>query len=300
LTSGVRDPAAPLDPAHIIAAGSTAAVTLKTAFRGVLLAQDWDGVQDVTGWIMSEKLDGVRAYWDGEYFFSRNGNVWSVPDWYKVGMPKAHLDGEFWIGRGRFQETSGYCRRMDRGEYWKTINFMVFDVPSLDVGFEARLAAVGKDVKLPDHVKLLPHAACPSIDVLKTYLGAVEEQGGEGVMLRQPGSRYVRTRSPTLLKVKTFFDTEAEVAGTTAGKGRHDGAVGALEVIVRETITLTAGKKTCTIKGGTEFEVGTGLKDIARRHGAIPVGSIITFRFQELSTKGIPRFPSLIGVRNYE
>lgn len=295
------DASTPLDPASIIAAGTVAGAALKAAFRGVLLAQEWDGVQNVTGWIMSEKLDGVRAYWDGERFYSRNGNVFSVPDWYLASMPKdIHLDGEFWIGRGMFQKTSGFVRRMDRGDYWKTINYMIFDAPSVDGGFEQRLAHVIEKTKLPDLAKVLPHAACPSIEVLKTYLAAVEEQGGEGVMLRQPGSRYVRTRSSSLLKVKTFFDTEAEVTGTTAGKGRHDGAVGALEVIVREEITLKAGKKTCTIKAGTEFEVGTGLVDAQRRPGAIPIGSRITFRFQELSTDGIPRFPSLIAVRDYE
>jgi DNA ligase 1 len=291
----------PIDPAKIIAAASPAPVATGGAFRGVLLAQEWDGAQNVTGWIMSEKLDGIRAYWDGSRFYSRNGNVFSVPDWYLASMPKdVHLDGEFWIGRGMFQKTSGYVRRMDRGDYWKTINYMIFDAPSVDSGFEERLAHVIERTTLPDLAKVLPHAACPSIDVLKTYLAAVEEQGGEGVMLRQPGSRYVRSRSATLLKVKTFFDTEAEVTGTTAGKGRHDGAVGALEVIVREEITLKAGKKTCTIKAGTEFEVGTGLVDAQRRPGAIPVGSTITFRFQELSTDGIPRFPSLIAVRDYE
>lgn len=287
--------AVPLDPASF-----TAPVATRGAFRGVLLAQEWDGVQNVTGWIMSEKLDGVRAYWDGERFYSRNGNIFSVPDWYRDQMPKdMHLDGEFWLGRGQFQKTSGYVRRMDRGEYWRNINYMVFDGPSAAGGFEERLALVMR-ATLPAHCKVLPHAACPSIETLRTYLAAVEEQGGEGVMLRQPGSRYVRTRSASLLKVKTFFDTEVRVTGTTAGKGRHLNAVGALEVRVDATVKLGAGKKLCTLVAGTEFEVGTGLVDAQRRPGAIPIGSIITVRFQELSSDGIPRFPSLIGVRNYE
>jgi DNA ligase-1 len=291
----------PIDPARVVAAATAAPVASAASFRGVLLAESWDGVQNITGWLMSEKLDGVRAYWDGERFFSRNGNVFSVPDWYREKMPKGvHLDGEFWMGRGLFQKTSGYVRRLDKGEYWREINYMIFDVPSVDAGFEDRIGRLGKDIALPAHAKLLPHAACPGIDVLRTYLEAVEEQGGEGVMLRQPGSRYVRTRSATLLKVKTFFDTEVEVTGTTAGKGRHVGVVGALEVICRETIELRAGKKTCILRGGTRFEVGTGLSDYQRRPGVIPVGSIITCRFQELSTDGIPRFPSLVGVRNYE
>jgi hypothetical protein len=49
---------------------------------------------DPSGWWMSEKLDGVRAFWDGKRFISRLGNVFPAPDFYKRGMPKTPLDGE--------------------------------------------------------------------------------------------------------------------------------------------------------------------------------------------------------------
>ena len=75
-----------------------------------------------------------------------------------------------------------------------------------------------------------------------------------------PGNPETLAR-PVEFAVKTFFDTEARVIGVTAGKGRHVGAVGALECVIDENITLTAGKKTCTLKGGTRFEVGSGLDD---------------------------------------
>lgn len=268
---------------------------------GVLLAQTWDGVQNVTGWLMSEKLDGIRAYWDGEQFRSRLNNVFATPDWYRERMPKgAHLDGELWMGRGRFQETTGYVRRMDRGEHWRNIQYQIFDAPSVKGGFEERFASIGRDFTIPAHCTKLPHLPCPDIGMLKTFLAGVEAEGGEGVMLRQPGSRYFRGRSGTLLKVKTFFDTEVVVFGTMPGKGRHVGAVGALRVRAARDITLGAGKKSCTLRAGTEFEVGTGLSDVQRRIGAIPNGAIVTVRFQELSKDGIPRFPSMIAVRNYE
>jgi hypothetical protein len=268
---------------------------------GVLLAQSWDGVQNITGWLMSEKLDGIRAYWDGEQFRSRLDNVFATPEWYRERMPKGvHLDGELWMGRGRFQETTGYVRRMDRGEHWREIQYQVFDAPSVPGGFETRYAAIGTHIPIPIHCSKLPHTPCPNIEVLKQFLAHVEAHGGEGVMLRQPGSMYHRARSATLLKVKTFFDTEVAVFGTMPGKGRHLGAVGALRVRVPRDITLTAGKKTCFLKGGTEFEAGSGLSDVQRRHGAIPNGTLVTVRFQELSKDGIPRFPSVVAERNYE
>src|SRR6476660_3360474 len=34
----------------------------------LLLAHSWDNAADLSGWWMSEKLDGVRAYWDGRQF----------------------------------------------------------------------------------------------------------------------------------------------------------------------------------------------------------------------------------------
>ncbi len=47
---------------------------------------------------------------------------------------------------------------------------------------------------------------------------------------------------------------------------------------------------------GREFSVGTGFSD-AERGAPPPVGSVITFRYQELSDGGVPRFPSYVGVR---
>ena len=44
-------------------------------------------------------------------------------------------------------------------------------------------------------------------------LEQVEKVGGEGLMLRQPGSSYVHSRCRQLLKVKTFRDDEAKVCG---------------------------------------------------------------------------------------
>jgi DNA ligase-1 len=56
---------------------------VKMASPKLLLANKWNGKQNMTGWWMSEKLDGVRAWWDGKRFLSRQGNMFNAPDWYK-------------------------------------------------------------------------------------------------------------------------------------------------------------------------------------------------------------------------
>jgi DNA ligase-1 len=116
---------------------------------------------------------------------------------------------------------------------------------------------------------------------LRSELARIEGLGGEGLMLREPRSKYAVGRSATLLKVKTFHDAEATVIRHLPGEGRHKGRLGALFV---------------ELPNGTRFSVGTGFSDAERASPPLP-GSTITFRYQELSEAGVPRFPSYVGVR---
>lgn len=249
----------------------------------ILLAERWDGSADLAGWWMSEKLDGVRAYWTGREFRSRQGNVYHAPDWFVAGLPSEPLDGELWLGRKLFQRAVSIVRRQDKSDLWKEIKFLIFDAPGQEREFEARLEFVRKCVAKHRPPYALPHehVQCRSIDHLREELTRVEALGGEGLMLRQPGSKYVVGRSTTLFKVKTFHDAEARVVGHEPGAGRHKGRLGALQV---------------EMANGTRFSVGTGFSD-AEREKPPPVGSSITFRYQELSDAGMPRFPSFVGVR---
>ena len=108
----------------------------------LLLAERWDNVLDPIGWWLSEKLDGVRAYWDGKQFWSRLGNLFHAPDWFVAGLPTEPLDGELWIDRKQFQKTVSIVRRQDQSDHWKQVRYVVFDAPRLDKDFEKRLAFV--------------------------------------------------------------------------------------------------------------------------------------------------------------
>ncbi|MDP2269564.1 MAG: DNA ligase [Archangium sp.] len=249
----------------------------------VLLAHKWENDVDLTGWWLSEKLDGVRAYWDGERFISRLGNEFFAPKWFTAALPKSPLDGELFGGRKQFQRTVGIVKRQDASDLWKELQYVVFDAPSHGGVFEERVAFIEATLKTLD-VKWLvahKHELCNGTEHLRAELARVEGLGGEGLMVRQPRSRYEAGRSNTLLKVKSFHDTEARVLGHVAGLGRHKGRLGALLV---------------ELPDGTQFNVGTGFSDVERENPP-KVGSIITFRYQELSNSGTPRFPSYIGER---
>jgi DNA ligase 1 len=252
----------------------------------LLLAERWDGQSNITGWWMSEKLDGVRAYWDGTQFISRQGNIFLAPTWFLAGLPKTPLDGELWMARKAFQRTVGIVKRQDKSDLWKDVRYVVFDAPAHGGIFEDRLAYLHEFIgrEKPPYAAAHQHEVCRGIEHLKEELARVEKLGGEGLMLRQPKSLYVANRSMTLLKVKSFLDDEARVVAHLPGAGRHKGRLGALEV---------------ELPNGTRFSVGTGFSD-AERENPPPVGTVITFRYQELSDGGVPRFPVYIGVRDDE
>ena len=252
----------------------------------LLLAETWNPDTDPTGWWLSEKLDGVRAWWDGKQFLSRNGNVYHAPEWFRLGLPDTPLDGELWVGRKQFQRTVSIVRRGDASELWREVRYLIFDAPTLAQPFEQRQAAVTQLMAAhrPTYAIGLAQSVCRSTVHLTQELKRIETLGGEGLMLRQPASFYEPRRSSTLLKVKSFHDCEAVVIGHEPGKGRHKGRLGALLV---------------QLPNGIRFACGTGLSD-TQRDLPPAIGRTITVKYQELTDGGVPRFPVFVGVRRDE
>lgn len=266
----------------------------KITAPGLLLAHEWDGEMDPTGWWMSEKLDGVRAYWDGKHLISRLGNRFYAPKWFTQGWPTTPMDGELWMGRGMFNLTVSCVKKQTPVDAeWKKIRYLVFDLPSLGKGFESRLDEMRVITKLPYMMDYVPQFECEGIKHLQTELNMVINQKGEGLMLRQPESLYVPKRSKTLLKVKRWQTADGIVVGHEPGKGKHKGRLGAL------VVTVGMPLRRCGNSKGPEpltVNVGTGFSDHEREHPP-KIGSVVTYKFQELTPAGIPRFPAYVGVR---
>jgi DNA ligase-1 len=251
----------------------------------VLLAKSWKPKMDVTGWWMSEKLDGVRALWTGKDFESREGNVFAAPQWYKDLMPKNIMDGELFLGRGKFQELVSIVRQSNPDERWVDVEYKAFDLPVHPGRFEERHEALLKLCnKLDDRISAVCQMQVISNKSMLEVLDYIDENGGEGLMLRKPGSKYEAKRSSTLLKVKKFVTEEVTVIAVLGGKGRCAGMMGKLE---------------CRMDNGIEFKVGTGFTDEERRNPPLE-GSRITVRYPETTNSGKPRFPAFLTERNYE
>lgn len=240
--------------------------------------------QNVALYRVSEKLDGVRAYWDGKHLISRSGHHYSVPPWFTAGFPTTPLDGELWLGRGQFAALSAAVRRYQaRDEDWQGIRFMVFDLPASGLPFEARWLALQTLIPTisSPHIQLVEQQLLPDNVALAALLTDVERQGGEGLVLRARDSLYRVGRNQELLKLKSFSDAEAKVVAHLPGQGKYQGMLGALLVERAD---------------GTQFRIGTGFSDVQRQ---LPpaINSIITYRYQGETQQGIPRFASFLRER---
>lgn len=150
-------------------------------------------------WI-SEKLDGVRGYWNGEKLISRNSKDIMCPQWFVDGLSSVPLDGELWMGRGTLAKM-GSITHFPNNPSWKEVKYMIFDLPGSGEPYEKRMELL-KQLSFPSHVEIVKCTACAGNDELWDLLKKTLKEGGEGLMAVQPHSSYVRGRTPVILKVK--------------------------------------------------------------------------------------------------
>ncbi|GJL63491.1 MAG: ATP-dependent DNA ligase [Nitrospirales bacterium] len=250
----------------------------------LMLAEVYEQGIDVRQYWVSEKLDGVRARWDGHQLVSRGGNLFVAPAWFVADFPSQVLDGELWLGRGRYEETSSIVRKKNPHEGWRNLRLMVFDLPEHGGTFDQRVLAMRRVVAQSHspYLAMIEQQTIKSDEALQQWLTEVVEHGGEGLMLHRKTARYVRGRTHDVLKLKPFMDAEATVIGYRPGKGQFAGQVGSFKVRTDE---------------GVEFYVGSGLTNEQRSHPP-PLQSRITFRYQGLTKNGVPRFPVFLRIRN--
>jgi len=252
----------------------------------LMLAEIYQHGVDVRQFWMSEKLDGIRARWDGTHLVSRGGNVFAAPAWFIKDFPPVSLDGELWLGRGRYEEVSSIVRKGQPHDGWRDVRLMVFDLPEHGGTFDQRVIAmngIAAEAGSP-YLAIIEQRRVVSEEALKKRLQAVIDLGGEGLILHRKTAHYVSGRSHNILKLKPFTDAEATVIGYRPGKGQFTGQIGSLKVRTDQ---------------GVVFYIGSGLSHEQRRHPP-PLHSQITFRYQGLTKNDLPRFPVFLRVRDEE
>ena len=257
------------------------------ALASPLLATLYTGQAEPSLCLVSEKYDGVRALWDGQRLRHRSGRPVAAPASFIAGLPSHGLDGELWLGRGRFDALSAIVRRSVPNEAeWQAVRYMVFEMPGAGGSFSeraARIAAAAAHARATSPAPRFEAAPqSPGVDRadLQQRLAAVVAGGGEGLVLHVAAAAESSGRSGVLMKLKPELDAEARVVGHTAGSGRQRGRLGALEV---ET------------PGGVRFLLGSGLSD-RQREMPPQLGTMVTYRYRDLTPGGVPRFATFLRV----
>ena len=214
-----------------------------------MLATPYRGDVAVPDFLVSEKLDGVRARWDGRSLWTRGGARIIAPAAFTRGWPTDPMDGELWIARGRFDEVSAIVRRVRADpQAWRYVRFMAFDLPANPRPFAERVVRMRALIAGTDNPQLamIPQRRFATAAELDAELARVVAGGGEGLMLHRRSARYRPGRSEDLLKYKPHQDAEAQVVAHLPGKGKYQGMMGALQVRTSE---------------GRRFRIGTGFTD---------------------------------------
>lgn len=246
-----------------------------------LLAEICPDDVDPAAYLVSEKFDGVRAVWDGRTLLHRSGRRVAAPPSFLASLPSCPLDGELWLGRGRFDAVSAIVRTTPAvPDRWADIRYLVFELPGAGGTFAQRadrIVEVARDAT-NSPVRAVAQSRIADRPALRRRLAEIVAAGGEGLMLHLASAAETGGRSDVLLKLKPQADAEATVVGHRPGRGRHGGRVGALALETAD---------------GQRFLVGSGLSDELRRHPP-PLGSVVTFRYRDRTPGGVPRFATYV------
>jgi DNA ligase-1 len=267
--------------------------------------------------LASPKLDGIRCCIIEGRAMSRN--LKPIPNQFirDCLMNFPQLDGELMLRDpdSTFQDvTSAVMSRSGTPDFC----FWVFDCfENPDKGFGARFASARDHVKREAsgankaRVALLEHSFFAHGEALQEYEQTCVDDGFEGIMLRSPSGLYKYGRATrkegTLLKVKRFCDSEAEVIGFEEEMhNANEAKVNALGRTERSTHKAnkvgknTLGKLVCTWQG-MDIRVA-GFTDVEAHaiwdHQSRYLGKMAKFAYQELTNEGAPRFPTFKGWRS--
>jgi DNA ligase 1 len=241
----------------------------------------YKGDENISGWVMSEKLDGIRGYWDGKKMFTRQGKEIAAPSEFTVNFPSFELDGELWVGRGKFEETQSAVMDKTPSDRWQMVSYNIFEVPNSEGNFTERLEiARNWFASNPNpNVQIIEQLPCRDAKHLKDFLETIVSLGGEGVVVKNPLTPYHSGRSSQVLKVKKFDDMEGEVTAVNISK--KTGKLGSL---------------TLKLANGVVFRLGSGFNAQTAKNSP-KIRDFVTFKYFGFTAKGKPRFAVFMRVR---
>jgi ATP-dependent DNA ligase len=284
-----------------------------TTYFEPMLAHKYLEHKDKIDWskgvCVSPKLDGVRCIMTSEGAFSRTGKPFvSFPHIVRELKPlfiQYHgliLDGEIYTHKLNkdFNKIISLAKKTkptaeDLMESEKYLQYHVFDIPSdcrkfyLRYQELERLITAGVSYYGGKSIKLCVHQLIDRSESIEAYLQEYIIEGYEGIMINTPEGLYEHKRSQNLLKYKLFVDEEFEIADITEGIGNRSKMFG------RAIMKNKNGEFFESNARGTEAFYIQLLRDRLKLKG-----KMATVRYQNLTPDGVPRFPVIVAIRDYE
>ena len=254
-------------------------LSLEAKTPSLFLLDNYSQDMNITSWYMSEKLDGVRAYWDGEKLISRSGKVFSAPEFFIKDFPSHELDGELWSKRADFSHIVSIVNRKYKHEGWRELTYNIFEVPNKKGGLIQRL----EKIKESQYIKVIQQIQIKNKKKLDNYLKKIEKKNGEGIVIRDGSLEYYTGRNKSALKLKNFIDSECKVVGHNKGRKKYLNIMGSLS---------------CKLSNGKTIKIGTGFTENERINPP-NIGDLITFKYYGFTSLGNPRFPVFLRIKRH-
>jgi DNA ligase 1 len=261
--------------------------------------------------LATPKLDGIRCLMVDGVAMSRS--MKPIPNSFIQDELSGYdeMDGELMLNGDYNAVQSGIMSRDGEPDF----TYYVFDYYGSDDTYRNRIREISIMAHETDiRISILTPIKINTEDELESYMDKCIAEGYEGVMIRDPNGKYKHGRSTVkegiLLKIKRFLDDEAILVGVT--EKMHNGNIleqdelgNAKRSSHKENLTPAGTAGSCILRwNGIEFRVGFGpgwtderkLNFWERRD--LWIGLRFTFRYQELSKDGVPRFGKLVGIRH--
>ena len=300
------------------------------------------------GYVVSEKLDGVRAFWDGKVLKARSNKAFAAPKCWLEKFPSFALDGELMLENGGFEQLLSVVNKANAScEAWDGVRYHIFDAPNAAGSLLERLNVAQNYIdtlSAPHPLRVIEQRKIDSKAQLTALLKQNSARGGEGLVVRKNAAPYERFRTSNAMKLKAYEDAECRVVAHHEGKGRLAGKFGSLtcEQVFDEALMnpnsanfgLNSSKfgsqsvensqnslnsapknssenstnlsknsnsqsensksqqslKNSPQKRTIRFKIGSGFDD-KERENPPPIGSLITYKFNGYTAKGLPKFP---------
>jgi DNA ligase-1 len=275
----------------------------KQVYFQPMLAKDWNNEKGKVKYpiFTQPKLDGIRCIVKSDGMWSRNGKpIVSAPHIFESlkplfeSNPDLIFDGELYADKysNDFNAICSIVKKtkptqQDLLDSANVIQYHIYDLPSHDDVFTSRYKAL-ISLELP---KTCVVVATEQVDHINDVFGYYEDYiaaGYEGQMLRLD-NHYENKRSKSLLKHKSFIDEEYTILDIVEGVGNKTGMVGSFVFKNKAGKTFNSSPK-------FNWEVCTEMWN--NRHELI--GKEATVKYFNLTPDGVPRFPYVIAIRNYE